>query len=204
MFLFIWIFNFFHQCLIVFSVYICPWFNLFLFHFTLFFDVIVNEMVLYFFSISSLLMHRNTTDFSMLILYLEIYWILLLIQKFCRKYLQFSMKIMSSSNSACMLSNFSRIWLFATPQTVTRQVPLSMGLYCKDTGVGSHFLLQGNFPTQASNHVFCGSCIGRWILYYWASWEAHLPTETILFLSFWFRCLFFFPLPNCSGQHVQY
>ena len=28
-------------------------------------------------------MHRNTTDFCVLILYLEIYWILLLIQKFC-------------------------------------------------------------------------------------------------------------------------
>ena len=114
---------------------------------------------------------------------------------------------MSSSNSACMLSHFSRIWLFATPQTVTRQVPLSMGLYCKDTGVGSHFLLQGNFPTQASNHVFCGSCIGRWILYYWASWEAHLPTETILFLSFWFRCLFFSPwliaLANMSNTKLN-
>ena len=40
-------------------------------------------------------------------------------------------------------------------------------------GVGSHFLLQGIFLTQGSNHV---SCIGRWILYHWATWEKPLLT----------------------------
>ena len=39
-------------------------------------------MGLYFFSDNSLFMYRNTTDFCMLILYLEMYWIFLLIQKF--------------------------------------------------------------------------------------------------------------------------
>ena len=38
----------------------------------------------------------------------------------------------------------------ATPWTVARQVPLSMG-FSRHTGVGCHFLLQGIFPTQYSN-----------------------------------------------------
>ena len=54
----------------------------------------------------------------------------------------------------------SRVRLFATPWTVARQAPLSMGfarLLCpwdspgKNTGMGCHFLLQGIFPTQESN-----------------------------------------------------
>ena len=38
-----------------------------------------------------------------------------------------------------------------TPWTVARQAPLSMGFFRQDTGVDCHFLLQGIFPTQASN-----------------------------------------------------
>ena len=33
--------------------------------------------------------------------------------------------------------------------------------------MGCHFLLQGIFPTQGSNHVSC-----RWILYHCTTWEA--------------------------------
>ena len=39
----------------------------------------------------------------------------------------------------------------ATPFTVARYAPLSMGFPSKNTGVGCHFLLQGIFPTQGSN-----------------------------------------------------
>ena len=39
----------------------------------------------------------------------------------------------------------------ATPRTVARQAPLSMGFSRQNTGVGSHFLLQGIFPTQGLN-----------------------------------------------------
>ena len=38
----------------------------------------------------------------------------------------------------------------------------------KNTGAGCRFLLQGIFPTQGSNI----SCIGRWILYHWATRKA--------------------------------
>ena len=60
---------------------------------------------------------------------------------------------MSKSNMCmhvCCL--FSHVWLFVTPWTVACKRPLwpqdSPG---KNSGVGCHFLLQGIFPTQASN-----------------------------------------------------
>ena len=40
---------------------------------------------------------------------------------------------------------------FATPWTTAHQAPLSMEFSGKNTGVGSHSLLQGIFPTQRSN-----------------------------------------------------
>ena len=54
--------------------------------------------------------------------------------------------------------------------TVARQAPLSMGFPDKNTGVGCHFLLQGLFPTQASNpsllrllHWQAGSLVAQWV-----------------------------------------
>ena len=41
----------------------------------------------------------------------------------------------------------------------------------KNTGVGCHF--QGVFPTRDQTRVSRISCTGRWILYHWATWEAH-------------------------------
>ena len=69
-----------------------------------------------------------------------------------------------------MLNGFSCVQHFATPWTPTR-------FFCpwdfpgKNTRVGSHFLLQGIFPTQGLNsHLFCLlHC--RWILYHWTTGE---------------------------------
>ena len=45
----------------------------------------------------------------------------------------------------------SHVQLFATPWTVAWQASLSMEFFSKNTGVGSHSLLQGIFPTQELN-----------------------------------------------------
>ena len=46
----------------------------------------------------------------------------------------------------------SHVWCFATPWTVAHQAPLCPWDYPgKNTGVGSHFLLQGIIPTQGLN-----------------------------------------------------
>ena len=66
---------------------------------------------------------------------------------------------------------------FATPWTVAHQGSLSMGFPGKNTGVSCHFLLQSIFPLEGKirerlrdwTHI---SCIGRWILYHWATEEA--------------------------------
>ena len=56
----------------------------------------------------------------------------------------------------------SRVRLFAAPWTVAYQASPSMGFPGKNTGVGSHFLLQGIFLTQGSNP---GLHHCRWTLY---------------------------------------
>ena len=42
----------------------------------------------------------------------------------------------------------------------------------KNTGVGCQFLAQRIFPTRDQTCTSCISCIGRWTLYHWATWEA--------------------------------
>ena len=49
------------------------------------------------------------------------------------------------------VKSFSPVWLLVTPWTVAHQAPPSVGSPGKNTGVGCHFLLQGIFPTLASN-----------------------------------------------------
>ena len=65
-----------------------------------------------------------------------------------------------SYNSICYIycmyiynvwKSLSLIRLFAIPWAVTCQAPLSMELSRWNTGVGTHSLLQGIFPTQGSN-----------------------------------------------------
>ena len=51
----------------------------------------------------------------------------------------------------CYAQSLSYIQLFATPWTVARQVPLSMGFSRQEYWSGFHFLLQGIFLTQGSN-----------------------------------------------------
>ena len=41
----------------------------------------------------------------------------------------------------------------------------------KNTEVSCHFLLQESSRPKDRTHVSCISCIGRWILNHWATWE---------------------------------
>ena len=53
--------------------------------------------------------------------------------------------------------SLSRVQLFATPWTVAYHAPLSMKLPGKNTGVGCHFLLQGNVLAKC----FSDSSVGK-------------------------------------------
>ena len=39
----------------------------------------------------------------------------------------------------------------------------------------------GSFPPRDQNYIFCISCIGRWILYYWATWGDVLTFSSVQF-----------------------
>ena len=62
------------------------------------------------------------------------------------------------------------VQLFLTPWTRAWQVPLSLDLPVKNTGVGCHALLQDHLPSWPRDQT-CISCIGRHILYPWATRE---------------------------------
>ena len=76
-----------------------------------------------------------------------------------------------------------------TPWTVVAQAPL-WDFPGKDTGVGCHYLLQGTFPTQVLNPPSLAvSCIGKQVLYHWATTEA--------LLALW-KCAIVLPLVKLS------
>ena len=90
-------------------------------------------------------------------------------------------KNLSCSNSAWLRSSTSRyvhvcvLSCSVVSNSLQRHGLQSARLLCpwdfpgKNSGVGCHFLLQGIFPTQDVSWI---SCIGRWILYHGAIWEA--------------------------------
>ena len=67
----------------------------------------------------------------------------------------------------------SRVWLFATPWAVAHQAPLLVGFPKHETWSGLPFPLPGTFPTQRSNLRLLCLLHGRWILYHWATKDAH-------------------------------
>ena len=67
--------------------------------------------------------------------------------------------------TTCFFESLSHIWLCSPPASSVR------GTIQARTWVGCHFFLQGIFPTQRLNRVSYVSCIGRQVLYHWATWE---------------------------------
>ena len=57
---------------------------------------------------------------------------------------------------------------FETAWTITHPAPLPLGFPRQEYWSGLHFLLQGILLTHGHT---CVSCIGRLILYHWATWE---------------------------------
>ena len=71
----------------------------------------------------------------------------------------------------------------ATPWTIVYQAPLSMGFSRHEYGSGLAFP-----PPRESSRprhqtcITCISCIGRWILYHYTTWETHLHRYLSVFL----------------------
>ena len=73
----------------------------------------------------------------------------------------------------CMLNH---VQLFATSWTKTRQAPLAMGFSRQQYWSGLPFPPPGDLSDPGIEPSSI-SCIGRWILYHWATWEAYLYCE---------------------------
>ena len=69
----------------------------------------------------------------------------------------------------------SSVRLFVTPWTLAHQVPLSMEFSRQEYWNGLPFPTPGNLLNPGIEPtVSCVSCIGRWILYHWATREFHI------------------------------
>ena len=73
---------------------------------------------------------------------------------------------------AYVVSHFSRVWLFATPQTVAHQVPLSMGFSRQECWSGPPSPSPGDLPKPRIKPPLLVSCFGRRVLTTSATWEA--------------------------------
>ena len=83
------------------------------------------------------------------------------------------------SMHACVLSRFSHVQLFVTLWTVAARLLCPWDSAGKNTGVGSHALLQGIFPTQGLSPGLLQLLQCRQILYHWATEKAHIFNITL-------------------------
>ena len=80
------------------------------------------------------------------------------------------------------------VWLFVILWTVDVRLPYPWDLPGKNTGESCYVLLQGIFLIQDQT---CVSCVGRRILYQWATWKPYqthdLQISSLIFsLSSWY------------------
>ena len=74
----------------------------------------------------------------------------------------------------CVLSRFSRVWLFVTPRTVAHQAPLSMGFSRQEYWSGLPCPPPGDLPNPGIEpKSLMSTCIGRWVLYHSCHLESH-------------------------------
>ena len=76
--------------------------------------------------------------------------------------------------------SLSHVQLFATPWPVARQAPRLWDFPGKNTGAVCHSLLKGSPQPREQAHISSISWIGRWILYYWATWESQWSAYMIV------------------------
>ena len=66
----------------------------------------------------------------------------------------------------------SPAWFFVTPWTAAHKAPLPMEFSRQEHWSGLPFPPPGDLPDSGTESAFHVSCVGRCILYHWATWEA--------------------------------
>ena len=77
----------------------------------------------------------------------------------------------------------SHVQLLVTPWTVAQQAPLSMDFPGKKKGVGSISFSRNSSQPRDWTRVSSDSCIGRWVLNHWATWEAQVSCDAAIILD---------------------
>ena len=77
----------------------------------------------------------------------------------------------------------SPAWFFVTPWTAARQAPLPMEFSRQEYWSGLPFPPPGDLPDSGTESAFRVSCVGRRILYHWATWEAPRLLQSTLNLA---------------------
>ena len=81
---------------------------------------------------------------------------------------------------ACLLSRFSRVWLFGTPWTIAHQAPLSMVFFRQEYWNGLPFPTPGDLPdTGIESLPFKSPALAGKFFTTSAAWEAHMPLKEI-------------------------
>ena len=70
--------------------------------------------------------------------------------------------------------SLSHVWLIAAPWIAFCHIPLTMGLSWQEYWNGLPFLPPRDLPHSGVSY---GSCVGRQVLYHWATWEAQFLKE---------------------------
>ena len=93
-----------------------------------------------------------------------------------RESLQKSYKPAQITLGITRAQSVSHVQLFATPWTAACQAPLSMEFPRQEYWSGVAISFRGSSQPRGQIHV---SCLDRWILYQWATWEAQWYYETM-------------------------
>ena len=113
-------------------------------------------------------------------------------------HLLFYLRILTGFLTCYLLSC---VWLLSFPKTIAQQMSLCLwNSPGKNTGVGCHFILQGNFATQELNQ---GLLYYKQILYH----LSHLGSPFYLFNSakfFFFSILYVFPKKKLLVPNIFY
>ena len=100
----------------------------------------------------------------------------------------------------CVLSG---VWLLATPLTIACLTGSSvLGIFqARILEQVAISFFRGSSQPRSQTCVSCISCIGRRILYHWATWEStlYIPDKTYYLLFHWHLCMIIpFPLKPSS------
>ena len=88
-----------------------------------------------------------------------------------------------NSHGSIAIQWLNCVQLLATPWTIARQAPLPMGFPRQGYWSGLPFSSPKDLSDQGIERI---SCIGRWILYHWATREAPAMGTQVLLLSLFY------------------